>query len=533
SSANARHIVVNGERMQITENLEAALHEWQQSYECRMGLKLWVDSLCINQKSLAERSTEVRRMEMIYATAWRVFAWLGVSYADSDHAMDYIITLSIRSHTLQDLTKFLSPWSPKTDTITRRDLKALSSLLSRPYWQRTWIIQELTLGGVYSQVLCGKRRVSWGQVCEVTRFLNDARMVLQDEHKENLASQSYPGLLRLLQHTCELQDLMQASETPIHHLSDRLCLLHKAQRPPTQLTKSTHFWGCFLKRFLPSLFPTTLDRFKIRSLKIILIGNRHGLPDTWPSWVPDLRLHPDPHHLQIAVDDVYHTSRNSLARVEFLPSERLRCEGFKIAAVPSWTNGASRLSEAPDRHVSQARSDPDTEKAIIRIFGGNHIQQQNATNIGISPTSNNYLSQEQKADVKNDRDHALQSLIIGELNTGWDAISSVSSPESLREAEDVIDRGTMALELLGRAVEASFSRSVVGVVQNQLVWSSHEIQAGDDICVLLGCDYPVILRRHGECYKVVGECYIYGLRNGELMDSMEAGNYFLGSFDLC
>ncbi|KAL8701433.1 MAG: hypothetical protein Q9201_004917, partial [Fulgogasparrea decipioides] len=505
SSANARHIVVNGERMQITENLEAALHEWQQSYECRMGLKLWVDSLCINQKSLAERSTEVRRMEMIYATAWRVFAWLGVSYADSDHAMDYIITLSIRSHTLQDLTKFLSPWSPKTDTITRRDLKALSSLLSRPYWQRTWIIQELTLGGVYSQVLCGKRRVSWGQVCEVTRFLNDARMVLQDEHKENLASEATDAADKVYAFLGLLPQEISSIIVPNY------------SRP----VQDTYV------NYTKSIIAAT------GSLKIILIGNRHGLPDTWPSWVPDLRLHPDPHHLQIAVDDVYHTSRNSLARVEFLPSERLRCEGFKIAAVPSWTNGASRLSEAPDRHVSQARSDPDTEKAIIRIFGGNHIQQQNATNIGISPTSNNYLSQEQKADVKNDRDHALQSLIIGELNTGWDAISSVSSPESLREAEDVIDRGTMALELLGRAVEASFSRSVVGVVQNQLVWSSHEIQAGDDICVLLGCDYPVILRRHGECYKVVGECYIYGLRNGELMDSMEAGNYFLGSFDLC
>jgi hypothetical protein len=48
-------------------------------------------------------------------------------------------------------------------------------------------------------------------------------------------------------------------------------------------------------------------------------------------------------------------------------------------------------------------------------------------------------------------------------------------------------------------------------------------KVGDEICVLLGCSQPLVVRRVGDHHLVVGQCYVYGMMFGEMMDEMEAG----------
>ncbi len=48
-------------------------------------------------------------------------------------------------------------------------------------------------------------------------------------------------------------------------------------------------------------------------------------------------------------------------------------------------------------------------------------------------------------------------------------------------------------------------------------------QIGDEICGLLGCNQPLLLRKVGDHHLVVGQCYVYGMMYGEMIDEMEAG----------
>jgi hypothetical protein len=49
---------------------------------------------------------------------------------------------------------------------------------------------------------------------------------------------------------------------------------------------------------------------------------------------------------------------------------------------------------------------------------------------------------------------------------------------------------------------------------------------GDLICVLFGCDTPVLLRKIDEYhYTFVGECYTHGIMYGESIEGMRAGKY--------
>lgn len=48
-------------------------------------------------------------------------------------------------------------------------------------------------------------------------------------------------------------------------------------------------------------------------------------------------------------------------------------------------------------------------------------------------------------------------------------------------------------------------------------------QEGDEVCILLGCKIPLVIRKceDSDRYFLVGECYVYGLMDGEAMDGLD------------
>ena len=57
-------------------------------------------------------------------------------------------------------------------------------------------------------------------------------------------------------------------------------------------------------------------------------------------------------------------------------------------------------------------------------------------------------------------------------------------------------------------------------------------RAGDLLCILLGCDFPVMLRQEDEHYYFVGEAYIHDVMNGQAMEGLESGRFALEKFQL-
>lgn len=45
-------------------------------------------------------------------------------------------------------------------------------------------------------------------------------------------------------------------------------------------------------------------------------------------------------------------------------------------------------------------------------------------------------------------------------------------------------------------------------------------QQGDRICVLLGCNVPLLIRPEGDDFLIIGDTYIYGMMNGEVMQDV-------------
>ena len=47
-------------------------------------------------------------------------------------------------------------------------------------------------------------------------------------------------------------------------------------------------------------------------------------------------------------------------------------------------------------------------------------------------------------------------------------------------------------------------------------------QVGDDVCILLGDDVPIMLRPEGDHHTLDGKSYIHGITDGGVMDGAEA-----------
>jgi hypothetical protein len=62
--------------------------------------------------------------------------------------------------------------------------------------------------------------------------------------------------------------------------------------------------------------------------------------------------------------------------------------------------------------------------------------------------------------------------------------------------------------------------------------SACDIRVGDFVCILLGCDVPIILRAVCGNYELVGEVFVHGIMCEEVMDALAEGKYKLQDFIL-
>lgn len=94
----AHTIICNGCSHEITSNCHGALMSLRQLYS---PLTIWVDSICIDQKNITEKSEQIQLMEYIYARATAVLIWLGPGSAESEQVME----------TLSQASRMCFPWT--------------------------------------------------------------------------------------------------------------------------------------------------------------------------------------------------------------------------------------------------------------------------------------------------------------------------------------------------------------------------------------------------------------------------------------
>ncbi|ORY04568.1 heterokaryon incompatibility protein-domain-containing protein [Clohesyomyces aquaticus] len=136
-----RTILLDGTTFVIRENLWQFLSEVRRQGTYRKTL-LWIDAICINQGNIRERNHQVELMGDLYSKATLVAAWLGVAGNGSDVAMDL---LNRRFCNSCEASHRIGFHYISYRCLERTELSTIEVLLSRPYWRRVWITQEVIL----------------------------------------------------------------------------------------------------------------------------------------------------------------------------------------------------------------------------------------------------------------------------------------------------------------------------------------------------------------------------------------------------
>jgi hypothetical protein len=159
-------VLVNRKVVQVSENLYLALLHLRK----RGSTRVWVDAICINQEDLTERASQVQQMKDVYRKATVVTVWLGEE--DSSSALAFDVFHEMVEHLDWE---YRVPQRLIESTIgDARRLKAINDILDRPWFSRTWVIQEvLAAREVY--IICGKDVISMILFLRIMRSLLLAR----------------------------------------------------------------------------------------------------------------------------------------------------------------------------------------------------------------------------------------------------------------------------------------------------------------------------------------------------------------------
>jgi hypothetical protein len=97
---------------------------------------LWIDAICIDQTSFAERNHQVSLINHIYSIAACVIVWLGLS--DEVDVVEHDRLLPSLNWGAHLHLKSPATWTPIL-------VDCMQILCKRDYWTRIWIIQEFVL----------------------------------------------------------------------------------------------------------------------------------------------------------------------------------------------------------------------------------------------------------------------------------------------------------------------------------------------------------------------------------------------------
>jgi hypothetical protein len=271
--------LVDGKAFQVTINLEAGLREIRSEQESNKESSptlYWIDALCIDQNNDVEKAEQVQNMATIFRQAIEVLIWLGES--DSDTSMIFSelkVFASVAQAAGIDVDDYDSVEENKhkvagiiqsSQLFQAENWRALKKFLSRNWWERTWVIQEIAFA-TSACMACGSERIDWSNMISfmtvVLFFMilpSPSSATAIAEHKETMSkvlgiyrkvgnflstseviSESLENILMLLQFYAASDRLIATD--PRDHIYSRLAFMQESDRAQITVRYDSQ-WSC-------------------------------------------------------------------------------------------------------------------------------------------------------------------------------------------------------------------------------------------------------------------------------------------------
>ncbi|KAF5568270.1 heterokaryon incompatibility protein [Fusarium napiforme] len=447
---------------------------------------LWVDAICINQNDDVERATQVLRMSSIYQDCSRVIIWLG----PEKHGIGLLFSeLAHIGAQIEKTTNGLIMSSPDTTdfdwwqsdvpvSFSDEVWSAMKKLGDRPWFHRLWTVQEAIMANRDSIMQSGDAIISWPLFRRaVICLLQKNEMPLARISISVMRSVAKYPIGATLEHTLDAYQarLCSDSHDKIYGLLAILPPRFASEiKPDYEQPVEELYKSCFLAS------TKALRRWELRGRP------RDPDEDPCPYWVPDLS-EADPYGRRVSH---HYASGCSALHHEYQAPNLLKVVGIRFDTVKS-------VSEKTFDHWD----DGETAIRCIRSWelecpltdsypgGGTYLDAFAATFI-----------QDGRIERRPAEGFALDHVKERFKN---EFLSTASTPVSK------LTRGDMMEYVIWTR---SKGRAMVTTKRGSIGLACTFAKPGDVICVVLGCDFPVILRPcEDNTWKFLSDCYVWDL----------------------
>ncbi|CAF9926748.1 hypothetical protein IMSHALPRED_007032 [Imshaugia aleurites] len=492
----------------ITQNLAIALPYLR--YKDRVRT-FWIDAICINQDDVDERSRQVKRMGDIYRFADRVVVWLGPEDDDSGHVLKILSQLSSEIK-VDYASRTMSPASSDSDP-TWRDTRSLlpfssdevqsvESLLNRPWFSRLWVWQEILLSGNNAIVVCGSCTILWQSLRQTIVCLNSKRFSPSIDTSQlqarliyilNMSSfdiyASFGGIIWRTA-ACKCSD-------PKDRVYAVLSLLRKWEKdiniePDYTKTTAQVYQDAVLQHIKHS---RTLEMLAFCELK-------NDRPAEMPTWVPNWAAIDSAQPLEHQGSACSYSSANA----QYKGRGVLSAAGVVAATVLS-----------AEEYISQKKKEGVVDE-IRRLAPRNVEHSSYVAGGSLIDAFCSIMCVNLFSDLTRPRQEGFPQLD-----------ESREFVLAILQAKDWLSRtaiGSTQSRYLDYVWAFCNKRSFIMTEEGYIGLAPKLTKPGDQVCILLGCTRPLVLRQtSGLQYQVVGECYVHGLMNGEAFLGSLPDNY--------
>ena len=311
SARRDKEVVCNGSLLNVTAHLKRGIQELQ-AIPTLAGCWVWIDQISINQDDPGERSHQVGLMRDIYVRAIRTVVWLG----PSDGPCEGGYSLSGRLFDLcqrQDYSIFNLGWKmryPKRklheelDACLQLAVPRLNSppwveldrMLSKPWFSRIWVIQEVELSREPPILVYGGKARDFTPLLLAGRWIGGSKILPSPENRAPKPLTSF----------C-IEDLYLIINSP-HRWSFEALLLHTLDHEASDhrdhifallgIAAETCGSSAWPSELIPDYKSPPWKVFQRATMfmihesgklnPLLLVGSTGGVKDdSHPSWVPD------------------------------------------------------------------------------------------------------------------------------------------------------------------------------------------------------------------------------------------------------
>ncbi|PVH86383.1 HET-domain-containing protein [Cadophora sp. DSE1049] len=547
-------ISVDQEHVSITPNLRHALQRLRPK-PGEHDLVMWVDAICINQEDIPERNLQTANMRAIYQHAASVAVFLGMENNRSKAAMHFARDLNACA-SVDEVRHFVG--NPER----KESIESLVRLFRRQYWWRIWVIQEVS-SARNATVYCGDDEISWMELDRVCDLLKEASEELQSLFYK------HPSFIRTLTHGGP-RGLQLSRFSPNVSAPPLLELLlsHKSKKSTDPkdkvyaligVSESIDTFGIIdYSHSMREVYTHTAHHIITTSNRLdVICVKQHDIDQySLPSWAPDWTRPPSNsgatvvglHHHQ----PPFTASGTTLANAQFLSHGYvLKASGFILDTIESVGMAHKQNPRRPPSDVAPALN---VFHDWWNIFVASHSNSVAAQAVfGRTISCGNWEHDDENVYARKlDAIFALSDDVLegsdmlrldppsrSSTGSGFSMLQLSGSTPSLATSEEedpLIDNGDQEEKVQLSAILSAgltMNRRRLFISQGNLVGLAPAGAEIDDVvCILLGCRYPVILRRRsdGDGYVCVGEAYVDGFMYGEAMRGSSGGVEEMRSF---